>query len=488
MIGSGQITCLRREVCIMLETKILTCRTPKAGEAEADCEDSVHAGPTGNSNRIFAVADGTTQSFCARLWAEELTGYFAKQPDEAFADWAAWLRVPQRTWREAVRRRLESAPDDVYIYNGFHERRPGAATFVGLRLFPMETGDVIPWEALVLGDSCLFHLRPGANVRCYLKQKEADFDFLTEAAESYPKTSLHLPTRLCCSSDQNAGSNGAAGAQPGDCFLLATDAFSKWMLARHSAGEPVWGVVASLKSEFEFQELVSAARNDATRPLQNDDVGLVVVRFGQLHAAFAAQKYEPKPAAYLPTKLGLLGRKAQPEEPKSVVADPKRLPLPKSIPVTRHPPRSSVSKRPSLLYGMFGTASALGLSLLINFLLAVNLKRSYREKAEELQSIHSLIQTLSSSISRLSDEVDKLDQELRDKLQKSTDVGNKERRSPESAQGPKISGGAEPQATNRKIWVPNILQEPPRRSTPLKPAEVFKGSKQNTREADRGAG
>lgn len=413
----------------MLETKALAWRTHKEGESEADCEDSVRGDANG---KIFSVADGATQSFYARLWADELTSYFAKQPDGAFGNWAEWLSVPQQNWLDAVHRSLKAAPDDVYIYNDFHERRPGASTFVGLRLLPMEDGGQIPWEALVLGDSCLFHLRSGGKVCSYLKRTEAEFDFRTEAAETYPRTSQHSPTHLSSSAGQNSAVVETAPARPGDCFLLATDAFSRWMLARDNAREPVWGVVASLKSESEFQNLVSAARKDAVRPLQNDDVGLVVVRFGEVDTDFAAQQYEPKPAACL----------NQPEKPRVENADPRKLPLFRKHFRYARSPHSRISKRGSSPYVMFGTASALGLSLLVNFLLVMNLEKSAREREGGLQSIHSLIQMHASSIDRLSDELDKFNQELRNKLQISSDGGNKMGGQTESTPETKTSAGA----------------------------------------------
>jgi hypothetical protein len=197
----------------------------------------------------------------------------------------------------------------------------------------------------------------------------------------------------------------------------------------------------------------------------------------KVHTAFATQKYEAKPAACLPTEPGVPGRQNQPEKscPLNVPA-PKRLPLPENIHVKRHSPQSGVSKRPWSLYGIIGTASALGLSLLINFLLAVNIEKSHRETAERLQSIHRLIQMLSSNISRLSNEVDEVEKlylELRNNLQKSTDVGNKKRQNMEPTQSAKSSGGTEARATNRKMWLPRVLQEPPRRPIPLKSAEFF---------------
>ena len=61
----------------------------------------------------------------------------------------------------------------------------------------------------------------------------------------------------------------------GDVLLVATDALGAWMLGRHEAGTPVWGILANLDTRA-FKHLISALR--ASNELVNDDVTLLVVR------------------------------------------------------------------------------------------------------------------------------------------------------------------------------------------------------------------
>jgi Protein phosphatase 2C len=176
----------------MIKVTTITFQTPKEGESAEDCQDSIHPVPGANGVRNCAVADGATQSFFPRLWAQLLTEHFATGTENAFRHWADWLREPQQVWQEKVRERVEAVPNDVFASNNLNERKPAAATFVGRRLLD-ERDDEIPWEALVLGDSCLFHLREGGIVRSYFKTTSDEFSFVTDSAESYAKPSARVP-------------------------------------------------------------------------------------------------------------------------------------------------------------------------------------------------------------------------------------------------------------------------------------------------------
>jgi serine/threonine protein phosphatase PrpC len=180
----------------MSPARVLTFRTHKVRETENACEDSVYPGPGESSQEFFAVADGATQSFYSRIWAQKLTSRFAEKGQDAFENWGTWIKGAQEAWRKEVAAEVEKRPEDVYTTNGFNERRPAAATFVGLQLLPAQTRDVVAWRALVIGDSCLFHLSSKGNVSRYPKQKAVDFTFITDSIESYPRSSEQMPTRL----------------------------------------------------------------------------------------------------------------------------------------------------------------------------------------------------------------------------------------------------------------------------------------------------
>ena len=419
----------------------------KEGETESDCQDSSYPEPGNIGNLIYAIADGTTQSFYSRCWAQTLTRYFAEQPDDAFRDWEAWLSKPQATWRKTLAERVEEAPHDIFLRNGFNERQPAGATFVGLRLLEVEGDEYFTWKALVLGDSCLFHLRAGGEVVCYFKKSATDFTFFTESAQSYATKSPSWPTSI-------SSSNGGAAAKKGDAFLLATDALSKWMLARKELGQPVWGAIAQLGSEGALTDLVLAARRDAACALENDDVALVSVRLGPLHPAYSGQCYIaiPPPRAARPVIAEMLQSAQPPSRAARNIPRPPVSSGPKGQTVTANqpsvtPPKASRTEArtdPSITTNRTIRAKGPHISLshksiliialifcsslLTNFLLYSLLQNSsrrnqellaenqrlinyqdLREKDAELRTLHGLVDKLSATTPELSKRLDQLD-------------------------------------------------------------------------------
>jgi hypothetical protein len=450
----------------MLKLEMNSFCMQKGGETEGDCQDSTYPEPGNSAERVFAVADGTTQSFYSQCWARTLTRYFSEHPDGAFEDWEAWLSEPRAAWRKGLVERMKDAPGDLYLRNGFNERQPAAATFVGLQLLEPGTDEVVRWRALILGDSCLFHLRGGGEVICYFKKSPGDFTFCTESAQSYPTKSPNWPTPV-------SSSNGGTAARRGDAFLLATDAFSKWLLGRQESGLPVWGAIAKPESQAELTALVLAARRDVCCALDNDDVAIVAVRLGPLDLAFAGQRYTPSQPAPQPVRLEttdstvphqpLVGSKRQEPKPpvglgpksQAPAAKPAAETLPKlpsaelrppvtqarSHPVQRNEPRPTLGHK-----SLLAMALALTLSFVGNLLLYTLVQRSDRKiqmlseenehlansqqlraKDAELRTLHRFVDKLSASAPALSIRLDQLDDRskaLRDLLSQVSSTGS----------------------------------------------------------------
>jgi hypothetical protein len=57
-----------------------------------------------------------------------------------------------------------------------------------------------------------------------------------------------------------------------DLLFFASDALAAWLLRRSERGEPAWGVLEALRTQEDFETLVTQAREDGTR---NDDMTLV---------------------------------------------------------------------------------------------------------------------------------------------------------------------------------------------------------------------
>lgn len=269
---------------------VRTFRAPKQNEQLSDCQDSIYP-PTGlDTNGAYAISDGTTTSFFSHYWAGILTQLFGESAEQAFSDWPSWLRRAQQLWRTEVQAYAQSKDANFWTKNDFYAGKPAAATFIGLTLAKEEAYG-IPWRALVLGDSCLFFLRGEGQVVSYALTKSADFSYLVDALQSYDRTDNKTPERY--------ESKPTGTEQPliqGDAIILATDAFSKWLLLKQEKGQPVWGTIFSLRTQGDFDKVVANARCEDQDRLENDDVALGIITAGEVHSTYRDQIFVPSPA------------------------------------------------------------------------------------------------------------------------------------------------------------------------------------------------
>ena len=222
-----------------------TCAVPKDGADAADYEDA--AAFEGDDWPVCAaVADGATESVFARTWAKRLVRGVAVQAAttaEAFGD-----RVQdwQAEWQAAVRERAADRP----WYVAAKAAEGAFATVLGLSLHADGR-----WRAVSLGDCCLFHVREGALVQSW---PFASPDAFTNRPILVPSQ----PSRDVPSADATTGA-----WQPGDRFVLATDAGAAWLLRA--------GLDVLREGPEAVQDRVQAARADGS--LRNDDVTFLVL-------------------------------------------------------------------------------------------------------------------------------------------------------------------------------------------------------------------
>src|SRR5262249_30691725 len=133
---------------------------PKRGHGPQEYEDAF----AGNlALGRFAVADGATESAYAGLWARMLVNEFVSTASAEPSCWANWLPALQTQWESAV----GQAPMPWYAEMKWQQ---GAfATFLGLVLEPPR------WQALAVGDTCLFHIRGGKLLSVFPMDRSIDF-------------------------------------------------------------------------------------------------------------------------------------------------------------------------------------------------------------------------------------------------------------------------------------------------------------------------
>ncbi len=251
----------------MSEVSLLRCRhlrVPRQGHNLDECQDAAAAEPELGR---FAVADGASESAHAALWARLLVDAFVHH-GEVRIPWADWLPPIQRRWASVVAPPANAAPLPWFLEPGVQQ---GAfATFLGLTLRPsLEPSISSPtswtWEALALGDSCLFQVRDDQLVRAFPVSRSSDFT----------STPWLVGSR---GEPRQRGEVCSGAALPGDQFWLMTDALAQWFLIQVERGGKPWQIAGCLLQRPDpnvFADWVEQLRR--SRQLRNDDVTLLGV-------------------------------------------------------------------------------------------------------------------------------------------------------------------------------------------------------------------
>jgi len=236
----------------MIRLKVNRFLFHKADAQPRECEDAV--GVNAAAGR-FAVVDGATEGFDSRRWARYLAhGWIRAGACDVMA---AEEAVRLLGGRLQARHRMDSLP----WYLQERAQQGAFAAFIGLSLQPLGT-----WDALAMGDSCLFQEGPShflafplAEPGHFLKRP-----FLVPSLiEQHPHLLQHVRRERGVS-------------LPGDCFLLMSDAIACWYLAHGRGERDLRKRLHQLMSDdrrAELEGLVTEER--AAERLRNDDVAIL---------------------------------------------------------------------------------------------------------------------------------------------------------------------------------------------------------------------
>ena len=247
----------------MIELRVTQFITHKKAENEGDCQDACCIN---EEMGRYAVADGATRSFFPKEWAILLVKNFChKTGTKSYLsldkrNWKTWLKPIQKDWFKQVAIRVKERPV-FYLVNSLIAEESAVSTFVGLEI----DKDNGKWKAMIMGDSCLFHISD-IKFESYLIRKSSDFTNRPEAFASFAKDNLYEP------------SFEHGQAQPGDTFILATDALAKWILENMELGNKDFiARLTRIVTDSRFDEFVDTGRADENVRLDNDDVTLMIV-------------------------------------------------------------------------------------------------------------------------------------------------------------------------------------------------------------------
>lgn len=237
---------------------------PKEGSTEAQYEDAWAVSDAGEATGVVtaaprltvALSDGASSAVFARDWARRLVAAFSAGDTDAAsvtdADLAAVVAAEARTWREEAETRATS-------WHAQEKLESGSAATLLIATFD---GEARRWDAVAIGDVCLFLVRAGRLKFAFPVTKSAGFD----DRPSLLSTELRSPFP--------AVKRFGAPIEPGDCFFLMTDAIAAWFLAGFERKQRPWESLPADPAAFPVWLQAERERG----AMKNDDATVVEVR------------------------------------------------------------------------------------------------------------------------------------------------------------------------------------------------------------------
>jgi hypothetical protein len=217
------------------------------GQEASECEDSLAVDP---QTCRFAVADGATEAFDARKWAERLAWNWVQRESTLTLD-------EFRQWVATEGRELQESWNGLNLpwYSEEKARAGSFAAFVGVEL-DLET-DLPSWKAIALGDACLLHCRKGALIKGLPLSRSENFNTAPILVAS--DSTLHESSMRSVVIDSGS-------CESGDVLLLMSDAAAAWYLQRIENGdtENLFDTKCDeeLSRFFDEERLAGRIRND----------------------------------------------------------------------------------------------------------------------------------------------------------------------------------------------------------------------------------
>ncbi len=209
----------------------------------------------------FAIADGATESAYAKSWAQCLVDDFVTRSTENPRDWIETVPQLQAAW--AARFRGVSLP----WYAEAKLRHGAFSTLLGLTLTPGDASTA-HWQAIAIGDSCLFQCREGTLRSVFPLESAKQFHNHPHLLGSRTTINEIRTHRLCVA-------HGQINAD--DRLWLMSDALAQWCLTEHEASRNPWPLLESLlpleSATERFANWINELRD--LQQIRNDDVTLL---------------------------------------------------------------------------------------------------------------------------------------------------------------------------------------------------------------------
>ena len=233
---------------------------PKLGHDASECEDVI---AVDTDTCRFAVADGATEAFDARNWAERLARHWVQNDSALSAE-------EFRKWVAAEGRELQDAWQGLSLswYSEEKARNGSFAAFVGVEI-DVRT-DSPSWRAIALGDACLVHWRGGTLLKSFPLSSSESFNTAPVLVAS--DSSLH-------ESAMQSVVVESGSCQSGDVLLLLSDAVASWYLQRLEQSDLDPDAFLGRQRTEELNRFFDDQRS--VGKMRNDDLAVVRIEITQ---------------------------------------------------------------------------------------------------------------------------------------------------------------------------------------------------------------
>jgi len=249
----------------MLKFKQFKVLLPKQGNTEEECEDSIFVKITETQKRKvrlrIAIADGATESSFAKEWSNLLTKSFDK--------FKLPLKETLLTKLPDLRKKLEVLLKDKELPWYAQEKAENGAfsAFLGIRI-DLENHN---YEALAIGDCCLFHIRNEVVINQFPVKDSSEFGNNPYLISSKPNKNADLDNYLI----EDKGT-----LNKGDILFLMSDALAHWFMKNNELNEHPWNILLGLKGKTKEERQkfnIWLTEQRGSKDIKNDDVVLAII-------------------------------------------------------------------------------------------------------------------------------------------------------------------------------------------------------------------
>ncbi len=252
----------------------LSLSIPKAGNTVVENEDAVFPiSGVGKSNNgasaSFLVADGATQTSFSGLWARILVDSCANT-NLSEGNFFRAVRSAQGSWHEA----MKSIELPWHAQEKLRQGAYSALTWLEIKYYPLHPAYAFIWNALAVGDCCLFIAR---NREFFLSLPIQDHRQFSLSPVLIPSKSEKIDSIKGCIQ------TARGSLKMGDQLLLGSDAISSWLMRRNQEEQLEFlKMLLSTKKSFSsgvFENWIKDQRRK--KEIKNDDTSLIFIELGE---------------------------------------------------------------------------------------------------------------------------------------------------------------------------------------------------------------